>query len=410
MSNMGRAAMSGHGGALPLLAVLLCLAGSPLSADHAPPGQEGHHNHGSADHSGDHDAGHEHHAGHGEPGAATAGHPDGHGHTRPDSVAPPGVMGDHLLHETERWMVSYRFMTMSMEDSRDGTDRLSTAQVLATPNRFFGRPGQPPTLRIVPTEMTMDMHMLGVMFAPSANLTLMAMATYLDKEMDHTTYKGGMGTTVLGTFTTETSGIGDTKLGLIYALGGDSGFHLNLGLGLPTGSVTETGTVLTPMNMRPTVRLPYAMQPGTGTYDLLAGLTYTGRTDDLSWGAQFRSEIRLESENDEGYSWGDLYGLTGWIAAMWADWVSTSARFDARTQSSLSGIDPRIAGPVQTANPDFYGGDQVFGYLGVNTIVPRGALAGHRLELEVGLPLYRNLNGPQLETDWTLTLAWRKSF
>ena len=48
-------------------------------------------------------------------------------------------------------MFSYQFMRMKMDGNRDGTDELSPAQV-----REQG-------FAVVPTEMTMDMHMLEAM-------------------------------------------------------------------------------------------------------------------------------------------------------------------------------------------------------------------------------------------------------
>jgi len=221
---------------------------------------------------------------------------------------------------------------------------------------------------------------------------------------------------VKGFFTTNSEGFGDTRITALHRLYEDSihHVHLNLGLSLPTGSVTERGTILNPApppaNQTPNVRLPYSMQLGTGTFDLLPGVTYTGRVGDFSWGAQFRSEIRLESKNDEGYAWGDLYGLTGWLAYEWDYWISTSLRLDGWTQDSISGIDPNIVGPVQTANPDFYGGEQLFAYFGANMVGQTGVIRGHRFAFEVGVPLYRNLNGPQLETDWNVIVGWQKAF
>ena len=47
---------------------------------------------------------------------------DGHV-PRPDSHAPIGVMGDHT-HSAGEVMLSYRFMRMSMEGNRDGTDHV----------------------------------------------------------------------------------------------------------------------------------------------------------------------------------------------------------------------------------------------------------------------------------------------
>lgn len=330
---------------------------------------------------------------------------------RADGHAPIGVMGDHL-HEAGEVMLSYRFMHMDMGGNRIATRQVSPEEIATTiPNRFFGAPGQPPTLRVVPTEMSMDMHMLGAMYAPTDWLTLMGMVNIVTKEMDHITFQGGMGTTRLGGFTTGSSGLGDTRLtGLIGLF--DAGIHrlhANAGLNLPTGSITESDRILTPMGTRPTVRLPYAMQLGSGTVDLMPGLTYAGHAAPFSWGAQLRGTIRL-GQNDEGYSLGDGAALTAWAAWSPEPWIALSGRVEGRTLDRIDGRDPRIAGPVQTADPDNYGGDTVELFAGVTLVGQTGFLRGQRLALELGLPVHRDLNGPQMETDWTLTLGWQFAF
>ena len=73
-------------------------------------------------------------------------------------------------------------------------------------------------------------------------------------------------------------------------------------------------------------------------------------------------------------------------------------------------MDPDIAGPVQTADPDNYGGDVVNLNLGVNLVGQTGGLAGHRLAVEASLPIHRDLNGPQMETDWSITAGWQYAF
>lgn len=339
---------------------------------------------------------------------------DEQGHHQPNAAghAPIGVMGDHM-HKMGEWMFSYRFMRMHMEGNRIGDNSVSPTTIATTvPNRFFGLPMQPPTLRVVPTKMIMDMHMFGAMYAPTDNLTLMGMVNYLEKDMDHLTFMGGAGTAIRGGFTTRSEGFGDVKLSGLYRLYDDPvhHLHLNLGVSLPTGSITERDDILTPMGGTPTVRLPYAMQLGTGTFDLLPGLTYTGRIGNVSWGAQYRAEIRLEDENDEGYAWGDKHAVTAWTAYQWAPWISTSLRLDAVTQDSIDGIDAQIVAPVQTADPDNYGGERVDAFFGVNLVGQSGVLRGHRLAFEVGTALYQDLNGPQMETDWTATVGWQKAF
>lgn len=323
--------------------------------------------------------------------------------------APIGVMADHMHNEGE-WMFSYRYMQMDMAGNRQGTDGIdptTIVTIVTNPN-----PG-PATLRVVPTDMTMDMHMFGGMYAPSNWLTLMAMIDYIEKDMTHITYAMPTGTTVLGEFTTNSTGWGDTKLSGLIRLYDDQMHHVHLkaGVSLPTGSIDETATVLTPANTTPTLRMPYSMQLGTGTYDFLPGITYTGHKDLWGWGAQYNAEIRMEDENDEGYAWGDKHQLTAWVSYEWAPWVSTSARLTGSTQDSIDGSDPDITAPVQTADPDNYGGEIIDLGVGVNLLGTENNLfKGHRLAAEATMPLYRDLNGVQLENDFQFTLGWQKSF
>ena len=338
-------------------------------------------------------------------------HGDATGAIRADGHAPIGVMGDHI-HKAGEWMLSYRFMRMDMAGNRDGTSDLSPEEIVTTvPNTFFGTPGQPATLRIVPTEMTMDMHMFGAMFAPTDWLTLMAMGSYIEKEMEHVTFQGGAGTNRLGEFTTNAEGFGDTKLSGLIGVYDDETHHvhLNAGISLPTGSIDEMDRILAPTGLQPTLVLPYPMQIGSGTFDLLPGGTYSGRAGPVGWGAQYSAEIRL-GDNSEGYSLGDLHQATAWGSYLWDDWISTSLRLTGRSQGQIDGRDSRIIGPVQTADPDRQGGERIDLGFGINLAGQEGVLRGQRLALEFRVPVYQSLNGPQMETDWTVTLGWQFAF
>ena len=306
---------------------------------------------------------------------------------RPDSHAPIGVMGDHT-HAAGEWMVSLRAMRMHMEGLRDGTSGLSESDVFA---RGF---------MVTPTEMDMDMWMLGAMYAPTDRWTLMAMVPYLDLSMDHVTASSVP-------FTTKASGLGDVSLSGLCELvdDGEHRFHATFGVSLPTGSIDERGD--TPAMTD--AKLPYPMQLGTGTFDLLPGLTYQGHEGSLSWGAQGTARVHL-GENDEGYRHGDRQNLTGWLAHRWGR-VSASARLSASHWENFKGSDPELnPAMVPTASPDLRGGDRVDALLGVNWHKAGGALPGLRLALEVGAPIYEDLDGPQLETDWTVTLALQYAF
>ena len=312
--------------------------------------------------------------------------------SRPDAHAPIGVMGDHMHHKGE-WMISYRFMHMHMDGNRKGDSDQSTADVLAD-------------FAVAPLDMDMDMHMLGAMYAPMEDLTLMLMLPYVELSMDHVTRMGAE-------FTTTSSGIGDVKFSGLYRLfdNHQHSVHLNLGMAFPTGNIDERDD--TPLG---NVVLPYPMQIGSGTYDLLSGLTYNGHNNDWSWGGQVMGTFRLEN-NDENYSLGDRVAVSGWLARRWSENISTSLRLDGQAWGNYDGADPRIARTnpmgvpiVATAQPDLRGGSRLDLGVGGNYIFTNGMLKNHRIALEFLLPIQQNLDGPQLETDWTVTVGWQKAF
>lgn len=329
----------------------------------------------------------------------------------PESHAPIGVMGDHT-HGKGEWMVSYRYMRMWMEGNRTGTDAIDNQTIVTTvPNRFAGMPMQPPTLRVAPTYMAMDMHMLGLMYAPTRWLTLMAMGSLVQNKMNHITYKGGMGTAQAGNFVTQTQGLGDLRLvGLVNVVKTKAHkVHVNVGASLPTGSIDTEHAILTPLETQPTVRLPYPMQLGSGTTDALLGLTYNGFAPRLAWGTQLMSTLRT-GQNAAGYRLGNQLQASVWGSHRLKPWASASLRATFQHTNPIQGIDSRIMAPVQTANPDFSGGQRLDLAVGLNLLSLKGFSKNHRLAAEFAVPVYQRLNGPQLETDYVLTLGWQLAF
>ena len=326
---------------------------------------------------------------------------------RSDDHAPIGVMADHY-HEAGELMFSYRYMSMFMQGSSKNGHALSSDVIATTiPNRFFGMTSQPPTLRIVPTKMTMGMHMLGAMFAPTDSITLMAMINYVDNEMRHLTYQGMMGTTVLDTFTTTTSGMGDTSFKALIRIRetDTSRLHITAGFSLPTGDLNKTAIILNPMGMKPAVRAPYPMQLGSGTSDVIGGLTYSRFHDRWSWGAQWQSIIRTGT-NDEGYTLGDEHRLTGWYSRSLTSHFSWSARAEHFDRNNIQGIDSKIMGPTQTANPEHHAAKKTSLGIGLNFATE----SGHRIGLEYVMPFYQHLDGPQLEVENQLILGYQLVF
>ena len=93
--------------------------------------------------------------------------------------------------------------------------------------------------------------------------------------------------------------------------------------------------------------------------------------------------------------------LTAWGARKWSNWASTSLRIKGKNWGNISGKDTRLnPNIVPTADPTRRGGTQIDVGFGLNLFVPEGDLKSGRLAIEFEVPVYRALQGPQLETDW----------
>lgn len=186
---------------------------------------------------------------------------------------------------------------------------------------------------VSPTSMTMDMHMLGAMYAPSDRLTLAVMLPFTSISMDHIRNMDVLA------FTTESSGIGDVKLAAMYGLFSRPGRDLifNFAISAPTGSIDETDD--TPMMTD--AQLPYPMQLGSGTWDMIPGLTYVQLYDSWSWGAQGLYTLRTGT-NDNGYTLGNKLNLSAWIAKKLSQSTSLSFRLNGLDRDNIDGSDNKL--------------------------------------------------------------------
>ena len=319
-----------------------------------------------------------------------------HDHSsRADSHAPIGVMGDHTHNEGEL-MLSYRYMTMSMTDNISASKKISDDEILAD-------------FMVAPKSMTMQMHMLGAMYAPSNTVTLGFMLPYIENDMklvmDMPMMGSGMGMpmTMRQNFETQSKGIGDLKAVALYSVfaSDSTRVHLNMGLSLPTGSIDEKDA--TPMSMGKDIILPYPMQLGSGTYDLLPGITYNGTQASYSYGAQLNAVLRTFS-NERDYRLGNRYQAQAWMAVPVNHFMSLSVRGDYEQWGNVVGSDSDLNPMmVPTARKNLRAGKQFATAVGMNFLLP----AGNRLAVEYKVPVYLDLDGPQLAADPMLTLGWQ---
>ena len=300
------------------------------------------------------------------------------------------VLGTHT-HLAGEWMIGSRSMFMHMRGNLDGTDSVSLDQVLEA-------------FPVAPTQMDMSMHMLEIMQASADRLTWMVMVPYLDLSMDHVTRTGK-------TFTTRTQGVGDASVSVLYtALGdaraGENRLLVRAGLGLPTGSINERGATPAGSDQK----LPYPMQLGSGTFDLLPGVSYLGHGEQWAWMWEAEGTVRLGT-NSNGYRLGNRLSLVAWTARKLSEKASVSAQVEAHGWGDIIGADPELnPRVVPTADPTLRGGRYIDLSLALNFYAPAGRFEGNRIAVGGGLPLYQSLDGPQLELDWKLDLVWNWTF
>ena len=321
-----------------------------------------------------------------------------------NGISPPDIgdyatafMSDHSHKpDNKKWMVTYRYDFMKMDGNRNGTDDLTNAEVLAN-------------FMVVPTDMTMEMHMFGFMYEVTDRLTVMGMGSYIRKSMNHFTR-------MHNAFEVKTRGLGDTKLLGLFTIHDDSGrnnaphrvkdeIRLNIGLSLPTGDIDKRGD--TPVGTDQ--KLPYPMQLGSGTYDPVLLLTWVRNHSDWSVKVGFQSECMLRfGENDEGYRLGNKYETLAWVEKDLNEYASLSLRVNGEIREKIEGRDNELNPQmVPTSRPELSGGKSISGFAELNLNKPQGVFSGNSLSVGIGWPLYQKLDGPQLKSSYSLILSWR---
>jgi hypothetical protein len=324
---------------------------------------------------------------------------------RPDAFAPAGIMTDHV-HCKGNFSIAYSYMNMTMQGNQIGTRVVNDATIF---NNYM----------MATNRMNMQMHMLMPMYGVTSRFTLMAMLSYNVNTMSmhmmpvqSMMNMPGMTMTDYNSMPTKmnSSGLGDTKIYALYNVLPTCNHRLvaGLGLSLPTGNINAKGVTMQSNNDV----LPYCMQLGTGTYNLLPSIVYVGQNTHLSWGAALNANIKLGT-NANNYCLGNEYSVSPWLAYQFVRWISVSARAEYYSVGKLYGYDAVLNQSSQndaTANTGNYGGQKASGYVGVNLYAPANILKGSRLFLEHGIPFYQNTIGLQSTAKASITARLQFNF
>ena len=296
--------------------------------------------------------------------------------TRPvaDSEQPPG----------RRWLVGYRYVRKRFHGYQQGTRDLTFEQVLE----------QYP---VVPEKIIQEAHFVEASYVPRRGPAVVLVVPYIRQQTDHLRRIGEP-------FTIRTEGVGDVSISASYRVRDRRPFGLTLhtGISLPTGSIDETGD--TPRGRG--TQVPYTMQLGSGTWDLEAGVAYAGETGRWSWGGQLTGTLRL-GRNDHGYSLSDRLLASVWVDGFPDRRIQPSIKLSADVSGRIDGADPQLdpsLAPV--ADGHLYGGTRLDLVLGLKLLLFDRERHQHSIQIEGGVPIHQDLNGPQPEQDLQLGLAW----
>ena len=324
-------------------------------------------------------------------------------HSMSHGSIPIGIMRN--MHH-KGFMLSIKHGRMKMAGNILDGKNISNSEILGMRNPLSNMPAN---LSIVPKNMDMKMTMIDAMYAPSNNFTFMLMATYVTKDMNLSSYSPMMARNLVGQFRTSASDLSSLTLSGLFNISqtDNSKWHGEISLKESIGKNESTAMALTPMGKKMEMIMPYAMQPGDDSTSLIFGLTNLRElAEGIFLGNQLKRKI-VVSEAD--WSFGDATELSSWIQYSLSKTLSISSRLKFVDTDSLSGRNPLIMAPVQTANPNNYGGKELHLGLGMNLnldLLPGGK---DTIGIEILKPLDQDKNNLQMKTDYQIIIGYQKS-
>ncbi len=326
----------------------------------------------------------------------------------PAQPAPPpvplGVFGD-ALPGAGNLLITLSPQFIGNAHSLIGTQGVSAQQIVATTPWYWG-PTVP--LRVVPTQRRDELQSVTLAYGVTKDLSIVLNTGVIEKHIGYIIFNGTSGILPRGTSNPGTESLQDTQLAAIWRVYQDPihRLQLNLGMSFPTGSDHNIASSLQPTGVWSTGRAFYAMQTSTGTFDVLPGILYGGFLGPWSWGLSYRARLPL-TVNDEGYMWGNYQEANGWVGYSWIPGLTTTFRVNGNIQDHIVGADQWIVAKIQAADPLFYGGKRIELFGGATLDGKLIGVPGLTLLAEAGIPVYQNLNGPQLSKAWQATMGLR---
>ncbi|NNC99888.1 MAG: hypothetical protein HKN85_06885 [Gammaproteobacteria bacterium] len=277
----------------------------------------------------------------------------------------------------------YRYKVVQFEGYRDGKDNLTNEQVL----RHFP---------VLPTVIDQEAHVIGLNYRHSNRLDFTMSIPHIKQSTEHIRRVGSP-------FTLRSDDWGDLSLSANYAVfkyGADA-VVFSFGITAPTGTIDAKGD--TPRGKD--TQLPYAMQIGSGTWDVHPGITYMTARGAWRLGSTLDGVFRLGT-NDRDYSLGNQLAITLWAERPVAERIKFATHIRAESWGDIDGqdsaVNPNIA-PV--ADPNLYGGKQAELKGSLRYQWKEDVYENCFVEVGGAIPVWQDLTGPQPKQAWKLTIG-----
>lgn len=303
------------------------------------------------------------------------------------TFAPIGVpLAQHV--NTGQFALNVRASQNTFEGLRDSRKDLSSADVFA---RGFA---------IAPSEGADRRFELEALFGFDQRWDIYFVIPYSTHDYEQDLTLGG-------TSDVESDGLGDIQIGGVFRSydHGPTRISYMAGISLPTGKVNETGQY----DGLADTKLPYPLQLGSGTFDLIPGVLLESTRGDVQWGARASGRIHLQSAHDENWFRSNSGRLDLWAGTEVGEDLHGTLRAQADWWGDLHGSDPdlvQLRNPLE--DPLRQGGSRVtiFGGLGKDL----DKAGNNHLGIEVGFPVEEWLDGPAPSQDWMAVIGWRLRF
>ena len=296
----------------------------------------------------------------------------------------------------ERFRFAYHYVHSTFEDYQSGRTKVPTSQLQAQ-------------FPVLPLEISQDAHLISLGYIINPRLSVDIQFSYVQQSTYHISRVPGF-----DEFTIRSHGVGDTAIGINYLLwrGEKDSLHLRGGLILPTGSINEKGR--TPRDANVDTLLPYTMQIGSGTVDFNPSLTHVRRSGKIEWINQLQGTIRI-GKNHHDYSLSHRAMAKTAFFYNLLPYLQPSVKLLGVYWTRLHGQDddlvlPNGVYPAPVTNPSLFGGRKIDFLLGLRVPIKDGFFKGQQFEIEAGVPVYQDLNGPQPGENWRIATSWNFQF